>query len=364
MTRRGSQRGRGRRTGVRLPKRVPRDLSAPLEWLRFPVEDPAEEGARLDRYLLARLPWRSRTSIVALLGEEKVRLNGEVVTKKATRLRPGDLVEVEVPPPEEEVRHEALARELEGAILFEDDHLLAVAKPAGLVVHPVGRLRANTLIQGLHWLVRHGRPQRPGIEPPILRICHRLDRDTSGVVALAKTAPARSAMGILFEERDQAEKEYVAVVHGRVEQDAGEIDLPLGPDEEAEIELMMTVREDGVPARTSFRVEERFAAATRVRFTIHTGRQHQIRVHARALGHPILCDALYGRGELRWPPAGAGEGAPVIARQALHAARLAFPHPITGEALQLEAPLPADMEALLAALRPECPDTEVLRPIS
>lgn len=346
MSARGTGGRRGRPKGARLPKRVPRDLSAPLDRLRFGVEDPAEQGERLDHFLMGRLRWRSRTSIVALLGEGKVRLNGAQVSKKATRLRPGDVVEVEVPPPEEEVRHEALAAELERAILFEDEHLLAVAKPAGLVVHPVGRIRANTLIQALHWLVRHARPASASGEPVIPRICHRLDRDTSGVLVVAKRAAARAALQAVFEGRE-AEKEYVAVVAGRVAADAGEVDLPLGPAEDAPLDLMMAVRPDGVPARTSYWTTERFAAASWVRFRLHTGRQHQIRVHAQALGHPVLCDPLYGDGQVRWPAA----GEPVIARQALHAARLAFCHPMTHEPLELRAPLPADMQALLAGLR-------------
>lgn len=343
MTGRGARRGRPPRKKPRLPKRAPRDLSRPVERLVFPVDDPEERGARIDRFLIARLPWRSRASIVALLAEERVRVNGEVVTKKAARVQLGDRVEVEVPPPDEEVRHAEIADRLAAAVLFEDEHLLAVAKPAGLVAHPVGRIRANTLIQGLHWLLRHTRGG--GDAAPIPRICHRLDRETSGVVVVAKDGRARAGMQAIFEER-RAEKEYLALVAGDVSPGVGEIDRPLGPALDAPVDLMMAVREDGVPARTTYRVQERFGVATAVRFQLHTGRQHQIRVHALSIGHPVLCDALYGTPG-PWP----SSDDPLLTRQALHAARLAFLHPITGAPVVLEAETPPDLAAALERLR-------------
>lgn len=337
---RASKRDRGRKAPP-TPKRTPQDLSQPVERLTWTAGE-EDDGLRLDRFLSDRLPWRSRSSIVELLGEEQVLRNGSVVRKKSARVQGGDVVEVLVPPPAEPHRHAQLAEQLAQAVLHDDDDLLAVTKPPGLVVHPVGRIRQDTLIQGLHWLFRHGarredRDRDGGVVIP--RICHRLDKGTSGVLVVAKNRAARSAIQHIFEGR-QVEKEYLAVVAGVVEPDSGEVDLPLGPDEEAEIDLLMTVREDGAPSRTTFRVEERFAAASLVRFRIHTGRQHQIRVHARALGHPVWHDLLYGSGPQ-----------PGIARQALHAERLAFPHPVSGEPLELRAPLPADLVGLLEELR-------------
>ncbi len=330
------------RKGPPRASRVARDLSVPIDRLSWRVGH-EEQSERLDHFLLTRMSWRSRAQVHGLIADGRVTRNGEPAARKAGRLVAGDLIEVSVPPPDEEVRHEVLGRALEALILHDDDDLVAVAKPAGLIVHPVGRVRVNTLIQALHWLYRHGPRAAPGVVP---RICHRLDRDTSGVVVLAKTMPARVRLQEVFEGRDVA-KEYVAVVRGRVAEDAGRIDLPIGPDEEAELELMMTTRDDGLPSRTRFEVLERFAAASLVRFDIETGRQHQIRVHARAIGHPVLLDPLYGDGRLAWPDA----EAPLIARQALHARRVILPHPRTGAPLALEAPLPDDLRALVEALR-------------
>lgn len=330
------------RKGPPRPRRVARDLSVPQDELAWRVGH-EEQGDRLDHFLMARMPWRSRAQVHGLIADGRVTRNDEVVRRKAGRVVAGDRVAVAVPPPDEEVRHEALGLALDALVLHDDDDLLAVAKPAGLIVHPVGRARVNTLIQALHWLYRHGPRRAPGVLP---RICHRLDRDTSGVVVLAKTTPARVRLQTTFEGRD-VEKEYVAVVRGRVGPDEGLIDLPIGPDEEAPLELMMTVRPDGLPSRTRFRVLERFDAASLVRFDIETGRQHQIRVHARALGHPVLLDPLYGDGRLAWPDA----DLPVIARQALHARRVVLPHPRTGAPLALEAPLPDDLARLVEGLR-------------
>lgn len=326
------------------PQRVARDLSAPIERLSWRV-GLEEQSARLDHFLLARLPWRSREQVHGLIAAGRVTRNAVVVGRKAGRLVAGDVIEVAVPPPDEEARHEALGLALEALLLHDDPDLVAVAKPAGLIVHPVGRTRVNTLIQGLHWLFHHGPRAAPGVVP---RICHRLDRDTSGVVVLAKTLPARIRLQEVFEGRHM-EKEYVAVVRGRVAQDEGLIDLPIGPDEEAPIELMMTTRPDGLPSRTRFRVLERFDGASLMRFDLETGRQHQIRVHARAIGHPVLLDPLYGDGRLAWPDA----RSPVISRQALHARRVVLPHPRTGARLELEAPLPDDLRGLLERLRAE-----------
>ncbi|RMG07717.1 MAG: RluA family pseudouridine synthase [Planctomycetota bacterium] len=338
-----------RKRTARRERKAPRDLSLPLEALRWRVEDPAEDGARLDRFLMERLTWRSRSSIVHLLREGKVSRNGEAVTRKAARVHLGDEVAVAVPPPAEEERHAELGERLAAAVLYQDEHLIALAKPAGLVVHPVGRVRVNTLIQALHWAFLHGPLRRAGRGPDrIPRICHRLDKDTSGVIVLALTLAARSRLQAAFDARDALEKDYFGVVVGAPEGDGGRVDLPLGRDEEAAVGLMMTSRPDGLPAATSWRVRARGEGLTALGFRIHTGRQHQIRVHAaQGLGCPILCDPLYGKGERCWP---AEE--PVLRRQALHAERLAFDHPIGGERVELRAPLPEDLRAVGERLVP------------
>lgn len=340
---RGAKGGRGK--ARKTPRREPRDLSRPVDRLGWDVAV-EDDGARLDRFLAERLDWRSRTSIVALIEAGRVLRDGAAVTRKAARLAPGERVEVLVPPPEEPDRHEELGRALDRAVLHDDPDVVVLAKPPGLVVHPVGRIRVNTLIQALHWLYRHGPRADPARADALPRICHRLDRDTSGVLVLAKRFAARSAIQKAF-ERHAVEKEYEAVVAGRLAADRGTIDRALGPAEGAPVDLMMAVRPDGVPAVTHYEVLERFAAATRVRVRLETGRQHQIRVHMQALGHPVLLDALYGDGRTAWPD----EAGAVIRRQALHARRLALTHPTTGERLECEAPLPDDMAALVAALR-------------
>ena len=347
------------RRGGKPPKRVreaPQDLSGHVEALVFEVPHD-EHKLRLDRFLSDRLTWRSRTSILELLSEGKVSVEGEVIGKKSHKLRRGERVSVAVPPPEEPERHEELAAELEAQILHEDEDLIAINKPAGLVVHPVGRIRVNTLIQALHWRFKHGVAageevlggSRPGqVGPVIPRICHRLDRDTTGVVVVAKNAQARSRMQTVI-EGSEVEKVYLACVHGRPKQDEGLIELALGRDPDGKKDLMMTVRPDGQPSKTRYElettIEQAGATLSWVRFQIYTGRQHQIRVHSLSLDCPVLCDALYGKGETSWP---AEE--PLIARQALHARRMAFPVlKGQGQLLELEAPLPPDFVALRAA---------------
>ncbi|MBI3726054.1 RluA family pseudouridine synthase [bacterium] len=325
----------------RTPRRPPRDLSLPPEACEYVVTED-EHGTRLDHFLQVHFPWRSRTVLHELIALGRVLVRGEPRTRKAARVSRGDRVTVRVPPPVEEVRHEELAASL--VVLYEDDDLIAIAKPAGMIVHPVGKKRVNTLIQALHWRFRRGKAE-PRVMP---KICHRLDRETSGVVIVAKDDRARARIQDIFEARS-VEKEYLAVVRGRLEPDEGRIDAPIGPDPHGRIKTLMTVREDGLPSATRFRVLERFLEASAVRFDLETGRQHQIRVHARSIGHPVLLDPLYGDGEPRsWPP---GAEKPAISRHALHARRIALPHPRTGERLELLAPVPEDMKALIDALR-------------
>ena len=335
--------GPPRRWKPRKERTPPRDLSRLRDRFEWEVL-PEEHGSRLDVWLLAKLDWRSRTSIVELIQAGRVLHHGRPVTRKSAKVLQGDRVAVLIPPPPEEERHEQVGLALRERIVWEDRDLAVVDKPAGLVVHPVGRVRVNTLIQGLHWLYRHGPAPELATIP---RVCHRLDRETSGLLVVAKNLPARAALQAAFEGH-RVEKEYLAVVAGRVPEERGTIDAPIGRDEEAEVSLAMTVRPDGQPARTDWEVLERFAAASLVRFTLHTGRQHQIRVHARALGHPVLFDPLYADGPRSWPAE--GQGQPLISRLALHARRLAFAHPRSGERVACEAPLPPDLAALLSAL--------------
>lgn len=326
------------------PRAPARDLSVYQDRWSYVVEED-EHGMRLDHYLQVHFPWRSRTVLHEFIATGRITLEGAPVTRKAARVSARQTVVVHVPPPPEEQRHEELARDL--VIVYEDEDLVAVAKPAGMVVHPVGKKRVNTLIQALHWRYKRGEGQ--GARPITPKICHRLDRETSGVVVVAKDDLARVRLQEVFEARE-VEKEYFAVVRGVVAPDSGRIDQPIGPDPDGRISKAMTVREDGLPSATRFSVLERFPDASVVRFDLETGRQHQIRVHARWLGHPIFLDPLYGpEDEPRsYPP---GAGTPAIARHALHARRIVFPHPRTGARVEVVAEVPPDLLALVDVLR-------------
>jgi 23S rRNA pseudouridine1911/1915/1917 synthase len=299
-----------------------RDLSQPLERVELRVERP-DEG-RLDHFLVRRLRWRSRAGVRALIEEGKALVNGER-RKPSTRVRAGDIVVVEVrrenaapaPPP------------LEIRVLYEDDHLVAVDKESGVVVHPVGSHQQGTLLQELH--------RRAGAGP-LPKLVHRLDQHTSGVLLVAKSDDARRAVGRML-ERGEVEKVYDAILLGAPEWDEREVDLPIGPVRDSRI-LMSIDPGRGKPARSRFVVERRFRFAAHASVRIGTGRTHQIRVHAAHLGHPLVGDHLYGDGI---PLAG-------FPRFALHARTLRFVHPATRAPVAIEAPLPARFGAALAHL--------------
>lgn len=312
-----------------------------------------EEGSRLDRFLAARLPSHSRAEAQRWIKDERVRLFGKgggpvaIRLLPRTELRPGQAVEVRIPPPRKvEVRPEPIGLR----ILHSDDHIVVIDKPAGLIVHPAPGHESGTLVSALLWeggdLSTLGGEDRPGL-------VHRLDRETSGVLVVARTDEAHRSLTAQFKSRE-TEKEYLAIVEANPRRDAGDIDAPIG--RSPHDRKKMAIRRDGRPAFTHWEVVERFPAGfALLRCFPKTGRTHQIRVHLKSASMPILCDALYGRrfrvtpSELRGRPKAAGES-PVLARQALHARRLAFAHPATGERVEFEAPLPADMEAALAIL--------------
>jgi len=321
------------------------DLSGALERIRFLVT-PAFHGRRLDLFLREHLPWRSRTSIQGLILEGRVRVDGE-------RLRPGrkvlegETVEVEPKaPPPDSIRHD----EIPLRFLYEDEHIVVVDKQAGLLVHPVSHQLYNTLVNALHYHYR----ARLGRLDVVPKLAHRLDRNTSGVLLVTLSKATRQTLQDAFEEK-RVGKEYLAVVHGIVREDHGRIDAPLRVTTREQGRRLMIIDGDGAPSMTRFEVLERYDAHTFVRLVPITGRTHQLRAHMRHLGHPILCDGLYGR-ETRLaavPRDGANGAKPrvVLDRQALHSNRLVFPHPVTGEYLDIRSPLPADIEEVLRSLR-------------
>lgn len=303
-------------------------------------------GKRLDQALAAMFPEYSRSRLKTWL------LAGRVTVDAATP-RPRDTVlggervclELPVAGADDAAGGERMApapQPVEFGIVHEDDAVLIADKPAGLVVHPGAGNRDGTLQNGL----LHLRPGLAGL--PRAGIVHRLDKDTSGLLLVAKTLAAHTALVRELAAR-RIEREYRAVCCG-VLTGGGRIDAPLG--RHRVHRTRMAVRPAGRPAVTHYRVLQRFAAHTYISVSLETGRTHQIRVHFAAERHPLLGDPVYG-GRLRLPPGADEDLAAVLRglrRQALHASRLAFPHPATGERLECRSPLPADLVAVLEAL--------------
>jgi 23S rRNA pseudouridine1911/1915/1917 synthase len=305
---------------------------------------PAAAGMRLDRFLATLPELGTRSRAKGLLDEGRVSVDG--LTRKAGHaVRSGERVVITVPPPQPAgVEPEALPL----VVLYEDAQLLAIDKPPDMVVHPAPGVRSGTVVNAvlhrLGALAGVGEPERPGI-------VHRLDRDTSGVLLVARTAQALEGLARQFRDRTIA-KRYVAVVHGRVGGAVGVIDRPIGRHPRERQRMSVRAR-GGRVAVTRFEVVERFAGATLLRLAPETGRTHQIRVHLAALGHPIVGDRVYGgRGRaVAGTPAAAAAVLAGFARQALHAESIAFTHPSSGGLVRVTASLPDDMRELLEVLR-------------
>jgi 23S rRNA pseudouridine1911/1915/1917 synthase len=280
-------------------------------------------GQRLDKWLVAMAPEFSRSHLQGLIDRGHVQVDGAAARAASQRLRSGQRIEVELVGSEESLafRPEPMAL----SIAYEDEHLLLVDKPAGLVVHPAPGNWSGTLLNGL--LAHHAGAQAL----PRAGIVHRLDKDTSGLMVVAKTLPAMTILVRAIAERTVG-RQYMALCHGELRETAFSIEAPIGRDPKSRVR--MAVVASGKPARTD--VERRAArdGFSAVQCTLHTGRTHQIRVHLASKGHPLVADALYG-------------GAPALgmARQALHAFRLRLAHPIDGELLQFESTPPADFAA-------------------
>jgi 23S rRNA pseudouridine1911/1915/1917 synthase len=305
---------------------------------------PDEAGARLDRWLAARLPEVSRTRLKGLVDAGRVRVDGRAA-KAALRLRAGARVEAEVPPPPPET----LAPEpVALRVVFEDAHVLVVDKPAGMVTHPgAGRMTGTLAAAALHHapdIGGVGGPRRPGI-------VHRLDKGTSGLIVLAKTQAAYDSLTAQLARRTVSRR-YLAIAHGRLPRDEDTVDAPIGRDPRSRVRMAIATGGKGRRSITRYRVLERFADATLVECRLETGRTHQIRVHLASLGHPLLGDDTYGRRRAASPAD--PERAALVAGLdgvALHAAGLAFLHPATGERVELTAETPPRLERLLAHLR-------------
>jgi 23S rRNA pseudouridine1911/1915/1917 synthase len=287
-----------------------------------------DEGARLDAYLAGPLGSRSRAQ--RLIDGGAVRVDGAVVPKRH-RMTAGEAVTVEGPAE----APAAVAAPAHYAVPYEDEHLLVVDKPAGVVVHPARGHASGTLAQALSGVAAGGEEGRAGI-------VHRLDRDTSGLLVVARSGEAHRRLKAALARRE-IEREYAALVEGRPPARSGTIDAPIGRDRRVRTRMSIDSAE-GREAVTHFEIDRALPATTLLRVRLQTGRTHQIRAHLQAIGHPVLGDPGYGT------PGRLG-----LTRQFLHAARLGFAHPFTGAPVDVRSPLPADLAAALARAERERP---------
>lgn len=292
-----------------------------------------QPNQRLDRALAQHLPDLSRSRLQTLIQQHHVQVNGVVCTEKKYSVRAGDEIFLVIPPPQ------PLSLEPEPIpldILYEDQHLIIVNKPAGLVVHPAPGHETGTLVNALLAYCDHlagiGGVERPGI-------VHRLDKDTSGALVVAKTDVAHQQLQAQIQAKT-AQREYLGLVHGSLHDKQGTIELPIGR-HPVDRKKMAVVEKGGRTAITHWQLEERFGNYTLLLFRLETGRTHQIRVHCRAIGHPIVGDPVYSSGH------SLGVN---LSGQVLHARRLCLTHPVTGKRICAIAPLPNDFTKLLMTL--------------
>jgi 23S rRNA pseudouridine1911/1915/1917 synthase len=284
------------------------------------VAGPEDAGERLDAFLAAPLGSRARAQ--RLIDAGAVEVDGARVPKRH-RVSAGEVITVREPPPPADAGPLAVPF----AVPYEDEHLLVVDKPPGVVVHPARGHRQGTLAQALAGRAAGGDPGRAGI-------VHRLDRDTSGLLVVARSEEAHRGLRAALQAR-AVTREYLALVEGRPPARTGTIDAPLGRDRRVRTR-MSTDTDDPRPAVTHFALERVLPATTLLRVRLETGRTHQIRAHLKAIGHPVAGDPEYGT------PRRLG-----LDRQFLHAARLGFAHPVTGAPVDIASPLPADLRAAL-----------------
>lgn len=315
-----------------------KDLTAEVEvWVELD-----EAGDRLDAFLSEQFADLSRSRIQKLISQEQVVLNGVVCASKKVLVQAGDRIQVTIPDAEPlELQPEPIPLD----ILYEDNELLILNKPAGMVVHPAPGHTHGTLVNALLWHCRTetgtstlsgiGGVQRPGI-------VHRLDKDTTGAIAIAKSDRAHMQLQQQFQAKT-ARREYLGVVYGAPKTESGTVDAPIGR-HPVDRQKMAIVPEDkgGRRAVTHWQIEERLGNYSLLKFALETGRTHQIRVHTTHIGYPIVGDPLYGSGR------SIGVNLP---GQALHAWRLQLQHPVTGDTIAAIAPIPPHFTTLLDILR-------------
>lgn len=303
---------------------------------------PEDARVRVDQFLVSRYPGESRSQIQNWIRKGYVQVNGETV-KTGHIVRAGDTVAVSLPqlPPADQPFPEDIPLE----ILYEDSDLAVINKPAGLVCHAGAGIRSGTLVNALlHRMgpLDAGDPARPGI-------VHRLDKKTSGVMLVVKNSRAHRILSQQFKNRE-VKKDYLALVYGVPSPSSGVIDLPIGRDPADRKKISARARHKR-SALTRYRVQESFRSTSLLAVRIETGRTHQIRVHLAEKGHPVVGDSLYGKNRFRSLPLSLAEAAANLDRPFLHSHRIEFRQPLSGVTLSFTAPLPAELEEFLAAVR-------------
>ncbi len=311
--------------------------------IRAVVVPADHDGSRLDRALTEVFPDHSRSFFARLIEEGHVRIDGAPAPKASARVEAGQALEVTFPPPEPS---SVESQDLPLSVLHEDADIVVIDKPAGLVVHPAFGHRDQTLVNALlfhiHDLSGVGGELRPGI-------VHRLDKDTSGVMVIAKHDDAHRKLTAAW-GTDRVRKEYFAIVYGKPARSSGVIDAPIGRDPRNR--KRMAVVKGGRNAITEYEVIAEYRHVSLVRVVLRTGRTHQIRVHMKHLGHPIVGDPAYSGPQWRGiPDKKVQKTLSSLNRQALHAARITFDHPRTGERMTIEAPLPEDLRRVIEECR-------------
>jgi 23S rRNA pseudouridine1911/1915/1917 synthase len=336
---------------------MPRLDKAPASERLHAEAEAGHDGMRLDRFLSLRLPELSRTRVQNLIKQGHVSLGSATIVDVKYRVKPGERFALHVPPT---AAPEPGAEAIPLDVVYEDDALIVIDKPAGLVVHPGAGHARGTLVNAL---IAHcgaslsgiGGVARPGI-------VHRLDKDTSGLMVVAKTDQAHRALAKQFADHGRTgelERGYLALVWGAPKRLHGTIDAPIGRHPSSRTKMAVLPAGKGREAVTHWRVVETFGrgkepVASLIACTLETGRTHQVRVHLAQIGHPLIGDPLYGQGfksKLRKLPEPLRGKLAALSRQALHAEHLAFVHPVSGTLLKFNSPLPADLAEIVAAFK-------------
>lgn len=322
------------------------------EHFRF-VVDSGQDPLRIDKYMLEKLQHSSRNRIQRAADAGFVHVNDRPV-KRNYRVRPGDVVTLMLDRPRHDTSIEAEDIPLD--VVYEDSQLMVVNKPAGLVVHPgVGNF-TGTLVNALAWHLRDVEGYDPN--DPEVGLVHRIDKDTSGLLVVAKTPDAKTKLGLQFFNKT-THRSYNALVWGNVKDDEGRIEGNIGRDPKARLRMAVFAPDSGIgkPAVTHYRVIERFGYVTLIECILETGRTHQIRAHMRSIGHPLFADERYGGMEILRGERSASYRAFVqncfslCPRQALHARTLGFVHPTTGKQMDFTSEWPEDMRQLIEKWR-------------